>query len=437
MSVTFDDLPFRPADILLPQGCDLSLWSVVACDQYTSQPEYWQRVEDRVGRAPSSLRLILPESCLEGPGVETDLRAINHTMTRYLREGRFRSLPDCLLSVERTLEGGTVRRGLIGMVDLEQYDYEQGLSAPVRATEQTVLSRIPPRVAVRKNAPIELPHAVLLMDDPGRTAIEPLSARTGEMEAVYDFDLMEGGGHIRGWALTEAQKDHVAPALRALSDPAAFRARYGLTGDEAPLLFAVGDGNHSLATAKECWERQKRLTPPENWSKMPARYALCELENLHDDGVSFLPIHRVVFGARPEEVLDALSRHYPDALRGRRIDESIRAKAPCVSFVYRGGEGELAQLHSGSSLEAGALQDFLDGFLAQRPGTRVDYIHGDGEAQALARAREDTIAFLLPPMRKDALFPAVIRSGALPRKTFSLGRAQDKRFYLEARKIRI
>jgi len=434
MSDRFEGLPFRPADILLPQGCDLSLWSVVACDQYTSQPEYWQRVEERVGKAPSSLRLILPESCLEGPGVETDIMAINNTMTRYLREGRFRSLPDCLLYVERTLEGGAVRRGLVGMVDLEQYDYEQGPSAPVRATEQTVLSRIPPRVAVRKNAPIELPHAVLLMDDPGKTTIEPLSARTGEMEEVYDFELMEGGGRVRGWALTEAQKDHVASALRALSDPAAFRARYGLTGDEAPLLFAVGDGNHSLATAKECWERQKRLTPPENWSKMPARYALCELEDLHDDGVAFLPIHRVVFGARPEEVLDALGRYYPDSLRG-----APRNSAPCHVLPFRYGDrnGLFTVLNPADRLPVATLQRFLDHWLAEHPQARIDYIHGAEVAERLASERPDAVAFLLPDMAKEDLFPAVIHGGALPCKTFSLGRAQDKRFYLEARKIRI
>ena len=190
MNDLFDGLPFRPADILLPQNCDLSLWSVIACDQYTAQPEYWQRVENRVGRAPSALRLILPESCLEGPSVETDIMEINNTMSRYLREGRFQEYPNALIYVERTLEGGRVRRGLVGMVDLEAYDYEPGSRSAVRATEGTVMSRIPPRVAVRKNAPIELPHAILLADDPERTLIEPLSGQTGEMELLYDFDLM-------------------------------------------------------------------------------------------------------------------------------------------------------------------------------------------------------------------------------------------------------
>ena len=250
MTNLFDGLPFAPADILLPQDCEYAKWSVVACDQYTSQPEYWQRVEEYVGSAPSALRLILPESCLDGPNVETDIMEINNTMTRYLREDRFRTLPASLIYVERRLDNLRLRRGLVGMVDLEQYDYEPGSSALVRATEGTVLSRIPPRVAVRKNAPLELPHIMLLADDPEKTVIEPLSARKDRMEQVYDFDLMERGGHIAGWKLDGESMALVASALRALADPAAFNAKYG-TVDKPVMLFAVGDGNHSLATAKD------------------------------------------------------------------------------------------------------------------------------------------------------------------------------------------
>ncbi len=299
MTNLFDGLPFAPADILLPQDCEYAKWSVVACDQYTSQPEYWQRVEEYVGSAPSALRLILPESCLDGPNVETDIMEINNTMTRYLREDRFRTLPASLIYVERRLDNLRLRRGLVGMVDLEQYDYEPGSSALVRATEGTVMSRIPPRVAVRKNAPLELPHVMLLADDPEKTVIEPLSARKDRMEQVYDFDLMERGGHIAGWKLDGESMALVASALRALADPAAFNAKYG-TVDKPVMLFAVGDGNHSLATAKECYERQKKLTPPEHWDALPARYALCELVNLHDASLEFEPIHRVVFGVEPE-----------------------------------------------------------------------------------------------------------------------------------------
>ena len=420
--------PFRPADILLPRDCDLSLWSVVACDQYTSQPEYWQRVEERVGRAPSALRLILPESCLEGPDVETDIMEINTTMSRYLREGRFQEYPDSLFYVERALDSGAVRRGLIGMVDLEQYDYEPGSGAPIRATEGTVLSRIPPRVAVRKNAPIELPHVMLLADDPDRTVIEPLSEHTDEMEPLYDFELMEQGGHLRGWRLTGEQKEQVHTALAALADPAAFRNRYHLVEALPVLLFAVGDGNHSLATAKECYERQKRLTPPEHWANLPARYALVELDNLHDASLEFEPIHRLVFGAKPEELLEALTEYYPGAKRGDGTGHKL-------AYVYGETQGVVSVPDPAAQLPVGTLQNFLDWYLARHKGVRVDYIHGEDVVRKLA-AQPDTVGFLLPAMGKEELFPTVIRDGVLPRKTFSMGEAHDKRFYLEARRIR-
>ena len=422
MTNNFEGLPFQPANILLPRDCDLSLWSVVACDQYTSRPEYWQRVEERVGRAPSALRLILPESCLEGPSVETDIMEVNNTMSRYLREGRFQDYPDGLFYVERTLDSGKVRRGLVGMADLEQYDYEPGAVSAIRATEGTVMSRIPPRVAVRKNAPIELPHAMLLADDPGKTLIEPLAAQTGEMELLYDFDLMERGGHVKGWRLTRAQMEHVARTLHAM--------KVQSDGERGGLLLAVGDGNHSLATAKECYERRKGLTDPGQWPELPSRYALCELVNLHDDSLEFEPIHRVAFGVKPEELLDALMHHYPSATRGK-------GEGHVLSFVInRWSQGEVTVREPSAQLPVGTLQNFLDDYIAAHPRARVDYIHGADEARQLAEEREDAIAFLLPAMGKEELFPTVIHDGVLPRKTFSMGEAHDKRFYLEARKIR-
>ena len=422
----FASLPFRPADILLPRDCDLTKWSVVACDQYTSQPEYWQRVEEYVGRSPSTLRLILPESCLEGPNVETDIMEINNTMSRYLREGRFVEHPNALFYVERTLDNGRVRRGLMGMVDLEQYDYEPGSSAPIRATEGTVLSRIPPRVAVRKNAPVELPHVMLLVDDPDQTVIEPLADQTDSMQVLYDFDLMERGGHIKGWELTEDQQAQVARALSALADPAKFNARYG-TKDAAVMLFAVGDGNHSLATAKECYERQKALTPPDQWACLPARYALVELVNLHDDSLEFEPIHRVLFGVEPAALLSALAAAFPGAHEGEGEGHVLR-------YIHAGGQGAITVPHPTAQLAVGTLQPFLDGYVKAHGG-RIDYIHGDDVARQLGR-QPGNLAFLLPAMGKDQLFPTVIHDGVLPRKTFSMGHAHDKRFYLEARKIR-
>ena len=367
MNHIFESLPFRPADILLPQGCDYDKWSVVACDQYTSQPEYWQRVEERVGRSPSALRLILPESCLEGPNVETDIMEINNTMSRYLREGRFVCHPDALIYVERTLSGtGAVRRGLMGMVDLEQYDYEPGSKTAIRATEGTVTARIPPRVAVRKNAPIELPHVMLLADDPKGTVIEPLAAQTGAMTPVYDFELMEEGGHLRGWELTQEQKAQVAQAIATLADPQVFRRRYHLGEEEPVLLFAVGDGNHSLATAKECYERQKRLTPPDQWERLPARFALVELCNLHAPSLEFEPIHRVVFGVEPEKLLSELAKI------GRLGEGGVRC-------LYQGGETAVDLPRGRGELAIGPLQRFLDRWLGgASPGPDGLYPRGGG-----------------------------------------------------------
>ena len=425
MDERFQGLPFGPADILLPQNCDLQRWAVVACDQYTSQPEYWQRVERFVGSAPSALHLILPESSLDGPNVETDIMDVTNTMSRYLREGVFRTCPNALIYVERTLESGKVRKGLVGMVDLEAYDYEAGASTPIRCTEGTIMSRIPPRVAVRKNASVELPHVMLLTDDPGATVIEPITAAKGRLEKCYDFELMENSGHLRGWLLDEAEKGRVAQALRALADPDAFHARYG-AGEV--LLFAVGDGNHSLATAKACYERQKARLSPEQWADLPARYALVELVNLHDPTLEFEPIHRVLFGIDPKVLLDNLKNAHPGAYEGVGEDGHV------LRYVWEQGSGAITVPHPDTALPVATLQSFLDKWLSIHRG-RIDYIHGADVARSLAD-QPGNLAFLLPAMGKEELFPTVLHDGALPRKTFSMGEAQDKRFYLEGRKIR-
>ena len=312
------------------------------------------------------------------------------------------------------------------MVDLDQYDFTPGSGALIRATEGTVLSRIPPRVRVRQDAPVELPHVMLLIDDPDRTVIEPLTAASGEMEQLYDFDLQQGGGHLKGWKLTDAQMDAVAEALAGLCSESEMEKKYGMQG-VAPLLFAVGDGNHSLATAKECYERQKRLTPPEHWDALSARFALVELNNLHDSALEFEPIHRVVFGVEPQQLLEAMEAYYPGFIHGE-------GEGHVLPYVWGECQGTVTVPNPKAQLPVGTLQRFLDDYLQNNPG-RVDYIHGAQVARDLAR-RKDTIAFLLPAMGKEELFPTVIHDGVLPRKTFSMGRAQDKRFYLEARRIR-
>lgn len=426
MNPLFDKLPFCSADILVPSRCALQKWSVVACDQYTSQPEYWERVADHVGREPSALHLILPESRLEGPGVEQSISEINQTMARYLKEGVFAEYPDSIFYVERHLDNGKIRRGLIGMVDLEQYDYEHGAVTPIRATEGTVHSRIPPRVAVRKNAPIELPHIMLLTDDPDKTVIEPLSEEKMLMQSVYNFDLMEHGGHISGWRLNPEQMKRVADALTALNDSAAFNARYE-TENLPVLLFAVGDGNHSLATAKESYERQKRLIPPEKWDSIPSRFALAEVVNLHEDSLEFEAIHRVVFDIDPQGLLADLIKAYPGAYQGC-------GEGHILHYIHHGGEGQITVPDPSAQLPVGTLQNFLDQYVKERGG-RIDYIHGEDITRTLGK-QPGCIGFLLETISKDMLFPTVIFDGALPRKTFSMGEAHDKRFYLEARKIR-
>ncbi len=419
---------FSPADILLPVDSGLTRWAVVACDQYTSQPEYWERVEQFVGDAPSTLRLILPESKLEGPQVEEEIRRINETMEAYLKENRFRTLENAFLYVERKLHSGTVRNGLLGKIDLEQYDYTVGSQTPVRATEGTVLSRIPPRKAVRQNAPIELPHIMVLIDDPEKTVIEPLARREEKrkMQRDYAATLMEDGGEVSGWTLSQEQTAAVTEALRALADPARFEAHYKAPG-KAPLVFAIGDGNHSLATAKACWEEIKQGVPKGKWMTHPARYALVELVNLHDESLEFEAIHRVVFEVQPEQLIRDLLEAYPGAFLGEGEGHRFTA-------VYQGKDAVITVPNPEAQLAVGTLQRFLDRYL-EKAGGRIDYIHGEAVVRELAE-KPGSIGFLLPGMSKDQLFPTVIFDGALPRKTFSMGEAHDKRFYLEARKIR-
>lgn len=420
------DKTFSPANILIPSGerCDLTAWSVVACDQYTSEPKYWEKAEKTVGERPSSLRITFPEIYLGREGKEQRINAINSTMESYLAQGIFEEYPDSFIYTERTLAGGGTRKGLIGRIDLEAYDYSKGSQSPVRATEGTVLERIPPRVAIRKDAALEIPHIMLLIDDPKRTVIEPVARKKNELEKIYDFDLMLDGGHIEGY-LANSEAGNIGEALTALADKEGFEKRYNVS-DRGVLLFAVGDGNHSLATAKECFERIKATMPREQWEKHPARYALVEVVNLHDSSLDFEPIHRVVFEVNTNHLLQELTRYYDVS-----FDET---DGQSFSYITATGEGSMKINNPSSNLTVGSLQNFLDWYIG-RFGGRIDYIHGDEVVRALS-ANLGTIGFLLPNISKAELFPTVILDGALPRKTFSMGHANDKRFYLEARKIK-
>lgn len=417
---------FGPADILLPQNCDLTKWSVVACDQYTSQQDYWERVAQTVGDAPSTLKLILPESQLEDGHFEEHIADINRTMDEYLDQGLFRTLPNALLYVERWLDNKKLRRGLMGVVDLECYDYNAGSSSLIRATEGTVITRLPPRVAVRRNASLELPHIMVLVDDPDKQLIEHLTYETDRMEEVYDFDLMERGGHITGYLLPEDLQADVCEILNTLARPHDFARKYDAKGKPV-LLFAIGDGNHSLAAAKAAYEEKKQNTPQEQWADLPSRYALVELVNLHDESLEFEPIHRVCFDVDPDELMKDFLAAYPGAHYGDGDGHTI-------TYVFDTEVGKITIPKPTAQLPVGTLQEFLDQWMRTHSG-RIDYVHGDDVTWELGR-KPGNIGFLLPAMGKDELFKTVIFDGALPRKTFSMGEAHDKRFYLEARKIK-
>ena len=426
MNKKFEKLGFYPADILMPKGQDMNKWAVVACDQFTSEPEYWRSVEEKVGADPSTLRLILPEAKLKDPNVESIIADINDSMKKYLDGGVFETMSESLIYVERQQSDGRIRHGLIGMVDLDAYDFTPGSGALIRATEGTVLDRIPPRAKVRRNAPIELPHVMLLIDNPERTVIEPLTAAVDGMEKIYDFELMQKGGHIRGYKLSAAQIDAVAEALEGLTSDEAMQSKYGVSG-VAPLLFAVGDGNHSLATAKACYEEQKAGKTPEEYLKLPARYALVEVVNNHDDALQFEPIHRVVFDIDKDRFMEMFMAAYPNAYEGK-------GEGHVIEFVWEGVDTFYTVPDPKVQLAVGTLQAVIDDYV-KNVGGEVDYIHGDDVTRELG-SKSGNMGFLLPAMGKEQLFKTVMADGVLPRKTFSMGHAQDKRYYIEARAIR-
>lgn len=402
---------FVPAHILLPQVADMTKWSVVACDQYTSQPDYWERVEAFVGDAPSALHLMLPEIYLEAEDVDTRIADIRTAMESYLQSGVLTACGQAYIYVERTLDNGRTRRGLVGAVDLEAYDYNAGSTSPVRATEGTILSRIPPRVRVRSGAKLEMPHIMLLIDDPADCVIGPVAGQAQSFKQAYDFDLMEQGGHLSGWFVTGDASSQVMKRLDSLVG-------------QSPLAFAVGDGNHSLATAKACYEQLKTELGAQAAQSHPARWALCEVVNLHDASLQFEPIHRAVFDVDAAALLHALQT-------GLGLAEG-QTGGQTVTVVTADGETAYAITKPCAKLAVGSVQKVLDGYL-EANGGRVDYIHGADTVRNLAK--NGAVGLLLPAMDKSELFPSVLSDGALPRKTFSMGEANEKRFYLETRRI--
>ena len=392
---------FTPADILLPRVDDMTKWSCIACDQFTAEPEYWREAERIVGSEPSTLRLMLPEAWLGVRDSAAETRKIYAAMKDYVNRSIFRTVEQSFIYVERTLPSGAVRRGLVGKLVLECYDWAPGSATPVRATEGTVESRLPARVEVRRGATLEMPHIMVFIDDPENSVIP--SAAGGE--ALYDFELMLGGGHIRGSRVTGEAAERLTAALEA---------------PEGSVRFAMGDGNHSLAAAKRCWEQIKRNLPESELETHPARYALAEIVNIHDEAVTFEPIHRVLLETVPRGFIEEAAARLP------------RGKGQAVTLLA--GRREM-EIETGMPLGAlVALVDELLGDWRREHGGEPDYIHGDEEARALG-GKPSSVGVLLPRLEKAELFPYITEHGPYPKKSFSIGHARDKRYYLECRAI--
>ena len=435
---TYKDIGIQIPRIYLPRkGINLTKWAVVACDQFTSEPEYWQKVETLVGDEPSTVNLILPEVYLEKPGEEARIKFIQNKM-RYYLQNNYLEPREGLIYVERRVDGKT-RCGLMLCLDLERYDFTNGSTSLIRATEGTIIERLPPRMKIRKDAALELPHILVLVDDPEQTVIEPVTKARGGLEKIYDFDLMLGSGHLTGYAVSPLLEEEIVASLRRLANPEVFAAKYGLSQDQPVLLFAMGDGNHSLATAKAVWERMR----PDVGLDHPARYALIELENVHEEGLEFEPIHRVLFGLK-KNVIVSLKAYFgadfsytPVTGTGEMVKAVDEAKDPLQAIGLVGGGQEFGVLgiaHPSSNLPVGTLQAFLDPFIKEGGADKIDYVHGE-EIVCKLGTQPGNVGFYVSGMHKSDLFKTVILDGALPRKTFSLGEAREKRFYMEARKI--
>ncbi|MBQ8556426.1 MAG: DUF1015 domain-containing protein [Clostridia bacterium] len=421
--MNYEGLGIVPANLLLPAAhVPATTWACVACDQYTSQPEYWKETELQVGANPSCLKLVLPECYL--PETVQRVPLIHQEMARYMADGTLtQQVTEGFVLVERSTASGQ-RLGLVCAVDLEQYDFT-GKKSLIRPTEETITARLPARLAIRRGAPLESSHILLLMDDPMQSVVEPLYEKRGELPLLYDFGLMQGGGHLRGWAVTDGESmSGIRHALGAL------KARLGAD----PLLFAVGDGNHSLATAKAYWNEIKATLTPEQQENHPARFAMVEVENIHDDALAFEPIHRVITGVDGQALMQDWTLYCRE--HGMELCETTGngEKEQIVTVICGGHEFTAAIANPDGPLPVATLQRYLDHFLARHPEAEIDYIHGDDVVRRLAAA-PDAIGFLLPPLDKSAFFGAIDTLGILPRKTFSMGHAHEKRFYMECRRI--
>lgn len=442
---TYESIAIGIPEILLPKdGIDLKKWAVIACDQFTSEPEYWHKVEELVGEEPSTLNLIYPEVYLSEKNPEVRIDRIRDYMNRYLEEGLFEKVEGPIYVERHT--GQNTRKGLMLCLDLDSYDFRKGSSSLIRASEGTILARIPPRVRIREGAPLEVPHIMVLIDDPENTVIGPLTQNKDRIEKLYDFDLMMESGNLSGYRVNDQGLEKgILQSLTELADPEAFARKYGLSPGTPVLLFAMGDGNHSLATAKTIWEQTKENAGDKaSIAKSSLRYALVELVNLHDEALVFEPIHRVLFDVAPgRDILDEMRRFFsgrcrilkcPSAEEMTEAVDSQKGNAQKMGIITPDGFGISEVTHPDSNLPVGTLQNFLDVFLENDGAREIDYVHGKETAIQLGKEKSSA-GFYLPAMNKHDLFKTVILDGALPRKTFSMGEAWEKRFYMEARRL--
>ena len=415
------NMPLKKANILLPnENIDLNKWTVIACDQYTSNEEYWDNVEKQVNNNPSTLRITLPEIYLED-NEEERIKNINETMQNYLNENILIEHKDTMFYIERTLSNNKIRKGLIACIDLEEYEFTEESTSLIRATEKTIIERIPPRVKIRENASLELPHIMLLLDDEEKNIIEQIES--SKLEKLYDFDLMNNSGHITGYKLKEEEITAITNKLEFFLDKDKFNKKYNTTNKEV-LLFAVGDGNHSLATAKTIYENLKQTLTKEEYLNHKARYALVEIVNLHSDSLEFEPIHRVVFNVDIKDILNELNKYYKLNTAGLGQKFKIITNNKEITYYIENPKSNLA---------VGSIQMFLDEYLKDKK-LKIDYIHEEEAVKELIK--DNNIGFIFDTIEKNELFKTVILDGSLPRKTFSMGHSSDKRFYLETRKIK-
>lgn len=427
-------------EILFPKTIDTKTWAVVACDQYTQDRDYWKKAEEIAGNNPSTLNLILPEVYLNDADKPERIQKIRQNMKNYLENGVFAPAKKAMIYLERTTAYGRVRKGLMAEIDLDTYEWKPFTTANIRATEATIVARIPPRMEIRRGAPVELPHIMLLVNDKEGLLVEGAgkTAKASGKSPVYDGELMMNSGSIQGWALeSESELATVESALEKI-------AAKNTAADGSVFLFAVGDGNHSLATAKAVWEEEKERLIKEGKSQAeidesPVKYALVEIVNIYDEGLTFEPIHRVVFGCNAAEMMKALSEKLCGTLKevadSKTLEDAVKNSNANFGFVYDDGGIKYMLMETGiTELAVSKLQPALDDYLKTVDGSDIDYIHGTDEVFRLG-GKDGAVSILLPPVAKDSFFETINGSGPLPRKSFSMGEADEKRFYLEVRKL--